>query len=193
MAKTALIIVDVQNDFCPGGALPVPYGDEVVDLCDAMIGYGREKGWLMVASRDWHLPNTAHFKDFGGRWPVHCVQGTHGAEFHPRLDTRGVTIISKAMGTADDGYSAFEGYTEDGIGLFSLFAREEVTTVYVCGLATEYCVKATTHDAALKFQTYLLIDACRAINPYSDEEEKVLTELRGKGVRIVSVTDMLSF
>lgn len=193
MPRKALIIVDVQNDFCPGGALTVPHGDEVVDLCDAMIGYAREEGWLIVASRDWHPPNTTHFKDFGGQWPIHCVQDTHGAEFHPRLDIRDITIISKAMGTTDDGYSAFEGYTEDGIGLFSLFAREEITTVYVCGLATEYCVKATAHDASSQFDTYLLIDACRAINPYSEEEENVITELRGDGVHILSVADMLSF
>ena len=112
MRKRALILVDVQNDFCPGGSLAVPNGDEVVWPLNEMIAYALKNDWLIIASRDWHPAVTKHFKDYGGIWPIHCVQNTHGAEFHRNLLISSDTIISKATQADEDGYSAFEGKTD---------------------------------------------------------------------------------
>src|SRR5919108_3074247 len=105
--NTAMLVVDVQNDFCPGGALAVPSGDRVIPVLNTLIE--RFAGARIYASRDWHPPDTRHFKTFGGPWPVHCVAGTRGAELHPDLRLPGAAVIvSKGQDRADDGYSAFE-------------------------------------------------------------------------------------
>ena len=110
MAKAALLIVDVQNDFCPGGSLAVPNGDEVVPVLNVMIERFRGEGVPILASRDWHPEVTNHFKPYGGPWPVHCVQGTNGAAFHLRLELPSSSIIlSKGTKKDEDAYSAFQG------------------------------------------------------------------------------------
>ncbi|OYT69283.1 MAG: hypothetical protein CFK49_07950 [Armatimonadetes bacterium JP3_11] len=115
MRNTALIIVDVQNDFCPGGALAVNEGDQVIPPLNRAAETIAHQGGLVLASRDWHPRETKHFAEFGGNWLVHCVPNTHGAEFHPNLKLpEGTVIISKGVGAEDDGYSAFEGRTADG-------------------------------------------------------------------------------
>src|SRR5277367_3833051 len=129
----ALLIVDVQNDFCPGGTLAVPEGDKVVPVINQLM----DQFPIVVASKDWHPKDTVHFQ----KWPPHCVQGTKGAEFHPGLDASKVQkIFLKGNHNKDDGYSAFEA-TNDNLAAF--LKKKEVTDLYIVGLATDYCVKAT--------------------------------------------------
>lgn len=175
----ALIIVDVQNDFCPGGALAVERGDEVVEPLNKLIEEFLERDELVVKSRDWHPPTTKHFAKYGGTWPVHCVQGTPGADFHPELigDPR-IRIISKGMGD-EDNYSAF-----DGTDLTDLLREHNVTEVWVGGLATDYCVKNTVLDAVREgFKVKAIEQAMRAVNPA--DSESVLEEMREAGAEIV--------
>src|SRR5437899_2037836 len=108
--KKALIVIDVQNDFCPGGSLAVANGDEVVAPLNKLMTQFLDRGEPVFKTRDWHPAKTKHFTAYGGIWPVHCVQGTHGAEFHPALlDDAGITIISKGVDESADGYSGFDG------------------------------------------------------------------------------------
>ncbi|MBI4119734.1 MAG: nicotinamidase [Parcubacteria group bacterium] len=190
MTKKALLIVDVQNDFCPGGALPVTNGDEVVELLNKMIEYADlRSGWMIIASRDYHPPKTSHFKEYGGVWPVHCVQNTKGAEFHPDLKiTPWVAfIVTKGTGESENAYSAFDG--KAAISWTSILSLEEilrkfgVEEVYIGGLATDYCVKDTALDAVKKgFRTYLLEDACRAVDVNPGDGEKAIAEMEAAGV-----------
>jgi nicotinamidase/pyrazinamidase len=147
MGHSALLIVDVQNDFCPGGALAVPGGDRVIPILNSMSEQFAEVGLPVFASRDWHPPDTAHFKTHGGPWPVHCVADTPGAAFHPWLRLPPDTIvISKGQGRRDDGYSAFEGTTSDGRSLAEHLRDRGITHLFVGGLATDYCVRASVRD-----------------------------------------------
>lgn len=161
----ALIVVDVQNDFCPGGSLAVPEGDAVVPVLNAYLERAAAAGMPMFASRDWHPTHTAHFAAFGGPWPEHCVQGTPGAAFHPNLRLPSdVQIVTKGNSDQDAGYSAFDGALPDGRDLATALHAKDVTTVYVGGLATDYCVRATVLSArAAGFGAVLLRDASRPV------------------------------
>ncbi len=177
----ALIVVDVQNDFCPGGSLAVERGDEVVEPLNRLIGEFLERGEPVYKSRDWHPPKTKHFTDYGGTWPVHCVQGTRGAEFHPRLsvDPR-VEVVSKGLGD-EDNYSAF-----DGTSLAEDLRRRGVREVWVGGLATDYCVKNTVLDALREgFRVRALSDAMRAVNLRPGDDQRAIEEMRAAGAEIV--------
>ncbi|MEK7280616.1 MAG: isochorismatase family protein, partial [Nitrospirota bacterium] len=143
LSDAALIIVDVQNDFCPGGALPVIDGDKVVPVLNGYIKRFREEGAPVIATRDWHPNNHNSFKESGGIWPPHCVQGTLGAQFHPGLDLSGdVRIISKGASPKDEAYSGFQGTY-----LATELKKKGIQTLYIGGLATDYCVKHTVLDA----------------------------------------------
>ena len=170
-----LIVVDVQNDFCPGGALPVPDGDAVVDSVNRLM----EEIPFTVATRDWHPRDHGSFAEQGGPWPPHCVQGTGGAELHPKLHTSAIdAVVDKGQGHDDDGYSGFAG-TE----LERLLRDRGVDTVHVAGLALDYCVRATALDAQRAgFKVVLHPEATRAIG----DEEPTLQELREAGVEIAS-------
>ena len=172
----ALIIVDVQNDFCPGGALAVPEGDAVVPLINRIAAHFD----VVVASQDWHPRDTAHFK----KWPAHCVRDTKGAAFHPSLDDGKIQkIFYKGTGNKDDGYSAFEATNAD---LADYLKRKGVTDVYVAGLATDYCVKATAVDAKRHgFNTFVVLDACRAVGKAKTAAQTV-TEMTQKGISAIS-------
>lgn len=184
MVDTVLILVDAQIDFCPGGALPVPNGDEVVPLLNKAVAHAKEHGWLIVASRCWHpevVPGPEvpeHFK----KWPVHCVEGTEGAAFHPDLNVSGAIIISKGIGADEDAYSAFDGHTPEGVSLLFLLSKHGIRKVYIGGLATDYCVKATALDAVKYFETYVLIDACRAVNVREEDDTKAIQDMQRCGV-----------
>ncbi|MFH0936907.1 MAG: nicotinamidase [Candidatus Daviesbacteria bacterium] len=179
MSKEALIIVDVQNDFCPGGKLAVKEGAQVVEPINQLLSYGREKGWVRAATRDWHPAVTTHFDI----WPVHCVQETEGAEFHQNLDLKDEVVFSKGMGPEENAYSGFDGKSEEGENLEEFLNRYFVKKVYVVGLATDYCVKATALDAANKgFETTVLLEACRAVNINPTDEQKAVEEMEGAGV-----------
>ena len=179
--KRALIVVDVQNDFCPGGTLAVEHGDEVVEPLNKLMEEFLERGEPVFKSRDWHPPQTKHFSDYGGTWPVHCVQNTVGAEFHPNLlDDKHIRIISKGLGDKDC-YSAF-----DETDLDLQLRRLGVNEVWVGGLATDYCVKNTVFDALRKgYQVKALRDAMRAVNLHAGDGEQAIEEMRAAGAEIV--------
>lgn len=179
--RRALVVVDVQNDFCPGGALAVPDGHAVVAPLNALIVEFLMRGELVVKSRDWHPPTTSHFKDFGGIWPVHCVQETVGAEFHPELhhDPR-IVVVSKGMGD-EDSYSAF-----DGTELESMLRAPGIEEIWVGGLATDYCVRNTVLDAlAVGFRVRAIGDAMRGVNVTPGDDERAIAEMRERGAEIV--------
>ena len=182
MSKRALIIVDVQNDFCPGGSLAVAHGEEVVPPLNQLTREFLDRDEPVYKTRDWHPPQTKHFQAYGGIWPVHCVQGTHGAEFHPDLnDDPRVTIISKGFDEGADGYSGF-----DGTNLASLLREEGVDEVWVGGLATDYCVKHTVLDARKEgFKVRALADAMRAVNLNADDGAKAVAEMTQAGAEII--------
>ncbi len=181
--KDALLIIDMQNDFCPGGALAVAEGHAVVPLLNQYMERASAAGIPIFASRDWHPVQTAHFREFGGQWPPHCVQGTAGAEFHPGLRLPEETVIvSKGINPVDEGYSLFEGKLEDGRDALTALRELGVTRVHVGGLATDYCVRATTLDAlAARFDVFLLEDAIRAVEVQPGDEERAIKEMREAG------------
>lgn len=179
--RQALIVVDVQNDFCPGGTLAVSHGDEVVAPLNELIDQFLERGDPVFKSRDWHLPTTKHFAAYGGTWPVHCVQNTQGAEFHPALrnDPR-IKIVSKGLGDTDC-YSAF-----DETDLAAQLRQQNVEELVVGGLATDYCVKNTVVDALHKgFRVKAVADAMRAVEIHPGDGEEAIEEMRAAGAEIV--------
>lgn len=179
--KKALIVVDVQNDFCPGGSLAVERGDEVVEPLNRLIEDFLARGLPVFKSRDWHTPQTKHFEAYGGTWPVHCVQGTRGAEFHPELlDDPRIQIVSKGLGD-EDNYSAFDGTT-----LAKTLHKQGVAEVWVGGLATDYCVKQTVLDALGEgFRVKALTEAMRAVNLKPGDDDRAIEEMRSAGAEIV--------
>jgi len=179
--KRALIVVDVQNDFCPGGALAVPHGDEVIAPLNQLIEDFLDRGEPVFKSRDWHPPMTKHFAAYGGTWPVHCVQETKGAEFHPSLlDDIHIRVVSKGLGD-EDCYSAF-----DETDLALQLQRLGVEEVWVGGLATDYCVKSTVLDARKQgFKVKAIKDAMRAVDLQPGDGERAIEEMRNAGAEIV--------
>ena len=185
--EDALIIVDVQVDFCPGGALPVPEGDKIIPALNEYIRRFDAAGALIIATRDWHPPNHISFRDYGGPWPLHCVQGTKGAEFHPELRLPDRTlIISKATDPEKEAYSGFEG-----TDLNERLRGAGVKRVFIGGLATEYCVKSTVLDA-LKygFEVFLLEDAVKGIDAHPGDVEKAIKEMLEKGAKKLTLMDI---
>ncbi len=164
--KKALIIVDGQNDFFPGGALGVPFGDEIIPYINLLIAHAVKLDWLIIFTRDWHPRKTKHFKKDGGTWETHCVKNTNGAKFHPDIKMpEHYVLISKGMSTVDDGYSPFEGVDIKGRPLDAVLKEHGITTLYVAGLAKDYCVKACVLDSQkFGYDTVLLNDAVRAVN-----------------------------
>lgn len=187
----ALIVVDVQNDFCPGGSLAVPEGDAVVPVLNQYLERASAAGIPIVASRDWHPQETAHFAAFGGTWPVHCVQGTPGADFHAELRLPPETLIaSKGMSARDEGYSALEGQLPDGRNVLDALRELGVTRIHAGGLATDYCVRATVLGAlAAGFETFLLRDASRAVDVTPGDGERAIAEMLAAGAKAESVAE----
>lgn len=169
----ALLVVDVQRDFCPGGALGVKDGNKIIPNINRLM----QEFDLVVASRDWHPEETVHFE----KWPVHCVRDTEGAEFHPDLNLRQIDKeFVKGTENKDDGYSAFEATNEN---LADYLKAKEVEELYVCGLTTEYCVKFTSIDAVKNgFKTFLFTDSIAAVNMNPGDAEKALEEMQQEGV-----------
>lgn len=183
--KRALILVDVQNDFCPGGSLAVAHGDEVVAPLNKLAERFLERGEPVFKSRDWHTPTTKHFADYGGSWPVHCVQNTKGAEFHPDLiDDIHIRVISKGLGD-EDSYSAF-----DGTDLALQLQRLGVEEIWVGGLATDYCVKNTVLDGLKQgFRVKALADAMRAVDVNPGDGARAMEEMGLAGAEIVTTRE----
>lgn len=179
MKVSALLIVDVQNDFCPGGSLPVAGGDEVVPVLNGYATLFTAKGLPVFASRDWHPADSAHFRVNGGLWPVHCVRGSAGARFHPGLELpEGVVVVSKGMARDDEGYSSFDGVDENGTPLADRLHEEGVERIYVGGLATDYCVKQTVLDGlAGGFAVTVLVDAVRGVDLEPGDADEAVMEM----------------
>ena len=185
--KDALILVDVQRDFCSGGALPVPDGEKIIPVLNKYIEKFSKAGALIVATRDWHPPNHMSFKDYGGIWPSHCIQGTLGAEFHPDLKLpREVRIVSKATSADKEAYSGF-----DGTNLERELKDAGIKRVFVGGLATDYCVKSTVLDALrLGFETILLVDAIKGVDAKPGDSERAIEEMVRNGAKKASLNDL---
>ena len=183
----ALVVVDVQNDFLPGGSLAVPRGDEVVPPLNRCLALFSQKSLPVYASRDWHPPDHCSFRAQGGPWPPHCMADTYGAEFASNLDLPAdAVIISKADTPEKDAYSAFEG-TDLGLCLKAV----DVRRLFVGGLATDYCVLNTVKDAlALGYGVVLLADAVRAVEVTPGDGEKAMMEMRTLGAHIARSTDL---
>jgi nicotinamidase/pyrazinamidase len=175
----ALLIVDYQNDFNPGGALAVAGGDEVAERINALAASGDYD--LVVATRDWHPPDHGSFREQGGIWPVHCVAGTPGAELHPALDAERVdVIVDKGTDRETEGYSGFEG-TE----LAALLRERGIDRVTIVGLATDYCVKNTALDALREgFGVNVDHSAVRGVEVSDGDSEQALAEMRAAGAAI---------
>lgn len=174
--KKALLIVDVQNDFCPGGSLASPTGNEIIPVINNIM----DKFDIVIASKDWHPNETVHFE----KWPVHCVRATPGAAFHPGLDiTKIDKVVLKGTSNTDDGYSAFEATNYD---LSWLLKKNNIEEVFVCGLTTEYCVKATARDAFnAGFKVYVITDATGAVAAQEGDADKALKEMEEMGVGLI--------
>ena len=182
----ALLVVDVQRDFLPGGSLAVPGGDAVVPVLNRYLGLARGKGLAIVASRDWHPKSHCSFRARGGPWPEHCVAGTAGAEFAPGLALPpDAVIVGKATGSETDAYSAFEG-----TGLAQRLRGRGVSRLLVGGLATDYCVLNTVRDALKEgFQVLLLEDAIRAVDVKPGDGERAEREMREAGAVPATLED----
>jgi nicotinamidase/pyrazinamidase len=169
----ALLIIDFQNDFCPGGALPVEHGDAIAPRVNELLDSGRFD--LVVATRDWHPANHASFAEQGGPWPPHCVQGTPGAELHPSLDRSRIDyVVDVGAGQADEGYSGFEKSD-----LAEILRRHDIDAVTVVGLATDYCVRATALDALREgFDVTVDEAGVRGIDVKPGDSERALAEIR---------------
>lgn len=185
--KSALMVVDVQRDFCPGGALPVPDGDKVIPVLNGYIEKFQGVRSPIYATRDWHPPNHMSFKARGGEWPLHCVQNTEGAEFHPDLKLPEKTrIVSKASDPNKEAYSGF-----DGTDLEKELRKRGIEKVFVGGLATDYCVRSTVLDALkLGFETILLEDATQGVNVKPGDSAKAVEEMVKKGAKRVALLDV---
>jgi len=181
--QDALVVVDVQNDFCAGGALEVPDGDAVVPVLNDWIADASAAGVPVVASRDWHPDDHCSFEAQGGPWPPHCIRETQGAAFHPGLELPDDTlIVSKGQSVDRDNYSAF-----DETGLARTLHDRGVERLWVGGLAQDVCVQATVLDAReAGFETHLIADATRAVNANPGDGERALEAMRAAGAKIES-------
>ncbi len=181
---TALIVVDVQNDFCEGGSLPVAGGGEVAAAISSAMATGGYP--VIVATQDWHVDPGSHFAaepNYVDTWPVHCVADSHGAQPHPDLDTQPVQAWFR-KGLHEAAYSGFEGAERDGTPLAVWLREHDVTAVDITGIATDHCVRATALDAAAAgFTTRVLLELTAGVAP--ETVEAALEQLRGAGVELV--------
>ena len=178
-----LLVVDVQYDFLPGGALGVTQGDEVIPPLNRCLTLFSRKGLPIFVSRDWHPPDHCSFHEQGGPWPVHCVQNTHGAAFSPDLKLPPeAEIVNKADARDREAYSVFSGTDLDG-----RLKRMRVRRIFIGGLATDYCVLHTAIDAhALGYEYFVLTDAVRAVDVKPGDGDRALAEMERLGAHLIS-------
>lgn len=185
--RAALIVVDVQNDFCPGGALAVPEGDQVVPVLNEYIGIFSALGMPVYFTRDWHPSAHISFKEQGGVWPDHCIQGTKGSNFHPALSlTEEPVIISKGTEQMEEAYSGFQG-----TGLAERLKRQGIRRLFIGGLATDYCVKNTVLDAlSAGFETVYLADASKGVEVAPGDTSKAIAAMQEAGAHSTSLKEL---
>ena len=181
--KQALLVVDLQYDFLPGGALGVPQADTIIPRVNRAIRVFQRRELPILFTRDWHPPATKHFKEYGGAWPPHCIQGTKGARFHRELDVpKHAIILSKGMDPEQDSYSGFQAYTPQGRDLESVIHDLGIDEMFICGLATDYCVRATTLDGLRRGLTIrVLKDAIRGVDLKPGDSDMAIKEMRVHG------------
>jgi nicotinamidase/pyrazinamidase len=189
--RAALLVVDVQKDFCAGGALAAPGGVEIIPAVNRHVAAASTRGMPVYATRDWHPVRTTHFKDYGGNWPPHCVQGTAGAQFHPALKLPPEAIIvNKGDDPERHGYSAFEGHTSEGKTLLDDLRDRHITRVYVAGIATDYCVRQSALDALRAgLEVRVLPDAIAGIDVRPGDAQRALDEISAAGAELVPTLD----
>lgn len=204
-SKNALIMVDLQNDFCKGGSLHVPDGDAVIPLANKLQAYFE----VVIATQDWHPQDHMSFaashpnRKVGDQitvdnmlqvlWPVHCVQNSEGAQFHPDLDTHKINkIFHKGIDKKIDSYSAFfDNAHQRTTGLAEYLREEHIKDVYIMGLATDYCVKFSTIDAIhLGFKTHVIEDACRGVELNAGDVNDAFNEMRAAGAILIKSDDI---
>ena len=184
----ALIVVDMQNDFMPGGALPVPEGDKIIPVLNEYIKLFESKGNPVFFTRDWHPENHISFKGYGGIWPPHCVQDTKGAEFHPDLHipSDNKFIISKGYSRDFDAYSGFQGTV-----LNELLKERGIKRIFVGGVATDYCVKNTVIGGLnLGYETFVLEDGIKGVNVNPEDSEKAIDHMLSKGAILTNKNEV---
>jgi nicotinamidase/pyrazinamidase len=192
----ALVVVDMQNDFAdPAGSLSVGGGAEIVPLVNTEVVRAADAGAAVFYTQDWHPASTPHFAKDGGTWPVHCVQETWGAQLHPDLSVKGPVVRKGSHG--EDGYSGFTMRYAGGFPvpteLDQMIARGGATRLVICGLATDYCVKATALDGIrLGYETAVLLDAIRPVNLQPGDGTRAIDEMEAAGVTIVPVSEPAS-
>lgn len=189
----ALIVVDMQNDFMPGGALPVPNALTIIPSVNRYVELFEEKKATIVFTRDWHPEDHISFRSRGGPWPPHCIQNTQGAELHPALRIpRTAVVVSKAFREDEEAYSGFKGVElESKRDLHTILRGREVRRVFVAGVATEYCVRATALDAVdLGYQVFLLIDSVKGIDRPPGSEKRAIDEMLERGVVAITLSDI---
>jgi len=186
----ALILVDIQNDFCPGGALAVNEGDQIVPVVNRLI----PEFPIVISTQDWHPENHISFKEQGGPWPPHCVQGTRGAELHSDLKTDTIAhYFRKASSPDKDDYSEFAGKDDRGRSLDEVLRNHGVKKLYAVGLATDYCVLETVIDGLrLGYEVYAVTDAMRAVNVNSADGAAALQKMADGGAHLVTSDEVLN-
>jgi len=191
LADAALILVDIQNDFCPGGALAVSEGDQIVPAANRLMSKFR----LVISTEDWHPANHISFQERGGPWPPHCVQGTWGAELHPDLQTGAIAhYFRKASSPDKDDYSEFAGKDDRGRTLNEVLRSHGVKELFVVGLATDYCVLETVLDGLKHgYEVCVVTDAVRAVNVRPDDGDAALQKMSDRGARLVTSEEVLNF
>ncbi|WP_159518101.1 nicotinamidase [Sunxiuqinia indica] len=174
----ALLIVDLQNDFLPGGALPAPQGNQIIPVINQLMNQFS----LVIASRDWHPKDTVHFD----KWPVHCVAETKGADFPAQLDQSNIEqVVQKGTKDSDDGYSAFEA---TNLNLDNYLKKNQVSELFICGLTTEYCVKTTVLDALkLGYKTVVIKNAVAGVHAQPGDEDRAWEEMKNQGATLVEL------
>lgn len=190
--KKALLVVDPQNDFCPGGTLGVSECANLIKKINEYIKIFHRNNLPVFISRDWHPAKTKHFKKFGGLWPRHCVQNTKGAQFHPDLKLpKEAIILSKGMSPDEESYSAFKSLDSNRLKFVILLKLFGVQELYICGIATDYCVKSTTLDTLKEgFRVRVLVDAIRGVEVKPGDSERALAEMVERGAKQITINEL---
>ncbi|MEW6128377.1 MAG: bifunctional nicotinamidase/pyrazinamidase [Acidobacteriota bacterium] len=190
LTDAAFLIVDLQNDFCPGGALGVNRGDEIIPVINQL----QKIFPLVVATQDWHPAGHISFQEQGGPWPPHCMQNTFGAAFHSELNQQRIrNIFRKASAKEKDAYSSFEGIDSQERSLNEYLKANGARKIYIAGLATDYCVKATALDGLkLGYEVYVFTDAVRAVEVQPGDSEKAFNEMIAAGAKIIDSRAILN-
>ncbi len=190
----ALLIVDVQNDFCPGGALGVKDGDAIIPLINRYIELLGKKGYQVIASRDWHPPVTRHFREYGGIWPAHCIAGTSGAMFHEGLHLPPhCRVFSKGMDPERDDYSALTAQDEEGLPLADFLRNAGIDRLYIGGLATDYCVRQTALDGLkLGISITVLTDGVAGVDLDPADSARALAEMEAAGAVLAKIDEIFA-